>query len=247
MCLWTPCRSTRTFGRVADLERHYSDQHVRSRAYRCTALVYSKPCGKVCYRPDKLNHHLKTEHLQETEFSCPIPLCNAGPYTLELLCIHVFSHDKGTIKSSLGPASSCYFFTGYPSPCPVEDCGEKVKDPRDFPRHLRSHDTNTRDNNREAIRGVGYSEMTGLPLCPICRDSIDTDKEGELIVFEGTGEKEYFYPIGLHMFRCHWDEPEMLHKHRRDILKLDPIPFVFRDLIKNKVFKDVLATKNAEE
>ena len=245
MCLWTPCRSTRTFGRVADLERHYSDQHVRSRAYRCTALVYSKPCGKVCYRPDKLNHHLKTEHLQETEFSCPIPLCNAGPYTFELLCIHVSSHDYGTIKSSLGPARSCYFFKGYPSPCPVEDCGEKVNSAMSFSRHLRSHDTNTRDNNREAIRGVGYSEMTGLPLCPICGDSIDTDKRRERIVIEGT--VSILFPTAFHMVRCHWDKPEMLHKHRRDILKLDPICFVLENFIKNKVFKDVLATKNAEE
>ncbi|SLM39711.1 Zinc finger, C2H2-like [Lasallia pustulata] len=233
VCLWTPCGSSRTFNRPAELQRHYTDKHVRPNVYRCTALVHTKPCSKEYYRLDKLRYHIRTEHPRETEFVCPIPPCNAGPYTFDLLCVHVPSHDPATVRIFLGPAESCYEAKNPPLVCPVKDCGTKVNY-YGSRHHLLSHDTDTRASNQEAIRGAGYSELDGLKLCPICGDSID-------IRYTGLG------PVGNnwldHMFQ---HEPEMLHKHRRDIFKIYP-RFASSDPFRNNVFKDVLATVLAKK
>ena len=236
MCLWTPCGSSRTFKRPTELQRHYTDKHVRPIAYRCTALVHNKPCSKEYYRPDKLRYHIRTEHLLETEFVCPIPPCNAGPYTFDLLCVHVDSHDSTTKRNFLGLAQSCYNIGQHTLFCPVKDCGAKEKSIYYEYHLLVSHDTDTRASNREAIRGAGYN-LDGKTLCPICGDSI-----GENWLSSGA----WLWAPWSHMFDRHWHEPEMLHKHRRDFLKICR-GYGSTNFVTNKVFKDVLATVLAEK
>lgn len=162
-----------------------------------------------------------TEHPQDTGLFCPIDSCNAGPYSFDLLSIHVGSHSFATRTSSLSVAGLRYErFEGYPSVCPVKNCGTKLASTGRLGLHLTSHDTNTRCNNRAEIRGAGYDEVTGHPLCPICGLGI-TRETSEKIHIEELGPSIYLSYVSAHMFRCHWHEPEMLQKHRRDILKID--------------------------
>lgn len=241
MCLWSPCESRRAFAWPAELQRHYNDKHVHTKVYRCTALVHSKLCGKEYYRTDKFRNHIVTDHPVETEFFCPIDLCEAGPYTSDLLRVHVTEHGEADYKSYKKCSTWCRLFKEYGSICPVEDCGTKTSF---VISHLLSHDLNTRYINREAIRGAGYCEVSLRPLCPICRFSIE-DKWGEFYV-EETGRNVFLRGATLHMYRSHWHEPENLHKHRRDILKIDPA-FDWHGFIKDKVFKDILATVSTQE
>lgn len=245
MCLWAPCESKKpTFGRPAELQRHYIDKHVRPEVYRCTALVHSKLCGKAYYRTDKFRYHIVTEHPVETEFFCPIDLCEAGPYTFDLLCIHVSNHDTAVTRRTLGLAAPCYYSGEYRLSCPVKECDKRLWFTR-LAGHLSSHDPNTRYCNREAIRGAGYCEITGHPLCPICRVSIDG--EHELVYIEETASPHNLGPVTFHMYQFHWHEPEMLHKHRRDILKIDPFFAHHGRYIRDKMFKDILPTVSAKE
>ena len=123
--------------------------------------------------------------------------------------------------------------------CPVEDCGSKLMTTK-IADHLRTHDSNSRGNNREAILGAGYSELNGNRLCPLCRVDIDTTVR--TFVNKELDYSHWVGPITSHMFRCPWHKPELLHTHRREILKLWSAvtghSFGFDPLIKDKIFKD---------
>ena len=105
--------------------------------------------------------------------------------------------------------------------------------------HLRTHDSNSRGNNREAILGAGYSELNGNPLCPLC--GVDIDTTAPFVLIEALGCRHWVSPTTSHMFRCHWHEPELLHTHRREILRVG-YDIEFDSLSENKIFKDVLPT-----
>lgn len=238
MCLWSPCGSSRTFARPAELQRHYVDKHVRPEVYRCTALVHSKPCGREYYRLDKLQYHITTEHSEETEFSCPFNLCEAGPYPADLMYVHVSCHKWAPRTFSRQWNMRHFEIRYYLRVCPVVGCGRKLNYNTNFEGHLRSHDLKTRCNSREAIRGAGYCEVTGHPLCPICRVNIGPESRKAI---EETGRTIYVWAVQFHMYQSHWHEPEMLHKHRADILRIN-IDFASEDFIMDKVFKDILPT-----
>jgi len=219
VCLWSPCGSTRTFGRVAELQRHYAQKHIRSKVYECTALGCLARGDKGFTRVDKLRLHVETCHNENTLFFCAIARCHDGPFTPDLLKIHTRNHDPVLRNQYSGEISGLYStVSGQDDPrCPIVGCEKPIR----HHRSLLRHDLDTRNRNMSAILTAGFNPTSGLLLCPICNADL------ELGWWDGSNKKH---------FLDHEHELGSLYEYRRWILKAWP------DFGTYKVFDDVLPT-----
>ncbi|KAI9873077.1 MAG: hypothetical protein M1830_000856 [Pleopsidium flavum] len=212
-------RSRRTFGRVADLERHYAEQHLRSTIYDCTASGCLSRGEKGFARADKLRLHVSTCHNENTPFFCPSPPCHAGPFTPDLLEIHVANHKHDTFSrytpfwQIFRPLFGNYF--GGANQCPIEGCGRYIQ----YHKSLLDHDLDTRNRNMSAIVTAGFNATTGLRSCPICNADL---------------ELAYVSEFNKKHFVNHEQEFGSLYAYRREIFK------AWLGFANDKVFDDVL-------
>ncbi len=225
VCLWEGCKSRNpTFGREAELQRHYSTQHVRSERFHCLAAVCIARDSKGFARLDKLQEHLRTYHHKDTLFMCPVTECDAGPLPPDLLHIHYHGHSvdikNDADKKWTGYMSCCH------NTCPLQGCDKllatRFKE-QYFPLHrVFHHDRHARSANASAILSAGYNPLSGWPLCPVCMIELENGWWGSY--------EEHF---SGHEF-------ELLHNHRRDILKIAPY-FGERKAFQ-PVFADIMPT-----
>lgn len=213
VCLWSPCKSTRTFGRVAELQRHYSEQH-RSKVLDCMAISCPAKGRKGFTRSDKLSMHLRSHHSMNTLFLCPVSECDAGPLPPDLLWGHLTWHNKYNYPQIRSIAAMCFS-------CPVQGCT------RDFWRgyhFLIHHDIDTRQHEASVILAAGFNPTSGEPICPICNIEL---------------EQAHFWSVAntKHLLSHDW---ESLYKYRREILRAWP-RFGLEAKFQH-VFEDILPT-----
>ncbi|KAI9718456.1 MAG: hypothetical protein M1812_004177 [Candelaria pacifica] len=92
VCLYEQCPSKRTFGRIAELERHYR-KHFPEKTYECTASGCRYRGTKAFYRLDKFKDHVKDNHDADTLFTCPVPQCSVEDLKGFYLALHIRGHE----------------------------------------------------------------------------------------------------------------------------------------------------------
>ncbi|KAI9870028.1 MAG: hypothetical protein M1830_004771, partial [Pleopsidium flavum] len=218
VCLWSPCRSKRTFGRVAELQRHYAEQHL-SKTYQCTASGCLSRGEKGFARADKLRLHVSTCHNENTPFFCPFDPSHAGPFTPDLLAIHVahHKHDPFSQYTTFWEIFRLFFLDYFNrvNQCPIEGCGKTLQ----YHKSLLEHDLDTRNRNMSAILTAGFNATTGLRSCAICHADLELGSTSEF-------NKKHFVN--------HEQEFGSLYAYRREIIK------VWLGFANDKVFDDVL-------
>jgi len=223
VCLWSPCKSTRTFGRVAELERHYDEQHVRSRIFDCMAVDCSAKGVRGFARLNKLSIHLETHHSKNTPFLCPYTQCSAGPFPADLLYVHLKLHNRYTqhdYESQIELLSVMCFS------CPVQGCMEGTSVYRKL-HHLYCHNLDARKRDASAILAAGYSPTSALALCPVCNAELPS---GQSRWLTNRTNME-------HLLSHDW---ESLYKYRREILRVRPWFGEAREF--KQVFEDIMPT-----
>lgn len=216
VCLWSSCKSSRTFGRVADLQRHYEEQHVRSKVFDCMAVGCPAKGLKGLTRADKLAVHLETHHSKNTPLLCPVPQCSAGPFLPALLFVHLHWHTHD-VRAQNHVQISCLATMCFP--CPVQGCNKNFGQGR---HHLEVHDMNTRMREASAILAAGYSPASGLPICPVCNAKLTP--------------VTWLSDFNTQHFLSHdW---ESLYAHRSDILQVWNNFGTIKDF--QQVFEDIL-------
>lgn len=216
VCLWSPCKSSRTFGRVAELQRHYEEQHVRSKVFDCMAVGCPAKGLKGLTRADKLAVHLETHHSKNTPLLCPAPQCSAGPFLPALLFVHLHWHTRDVRAQNHGQLN-CLAAMSFP--CPVQSCNKNLGQ---GDHDLEHHNMNTRMRDALAILAAGYSPTSGLPICPVCKDELTP------VTWSSDSNTQHFLSHD-------W---ESLYAHRSDILKVWILFGTIKDF--QQVFEDIL-------
>ena len=212
----------RTFGRVAELQRHYDEQHVRAMVLDCVAVSCRAKGLKGFARWNKLSDHLKTHCSKNTLCLCPVPQCGAGPFPADLLQVHIGRH-----KPSFGAHNRTYIkiikaLTKPDALCPVQGCHEDLRRGHELDA---DHHIDTRKLNAAAILAAGYNPISGKPVCPVCNAQLKNSSLGEAKI--------------EHFLSHDW---ELLYRYSREILKV--LPGFGTHLAFRPVFADILPTED---
>jgi hypothetical protein len=127
-------------------------------------------CEFAFYRTDKLQLHLKQSHSTTDRALCPS--CGDGPYTLDLLGVHIQTRYLG--HSSVLTLELERLMV-HQRRCPIPSCAEWTS-PSNVQDHIRTHDTIERQKSEECLRERCYDINANI-ICPCCGMEVSTYSE----------------------------------------------------------------------
>ncbi|KAH0565855.1 hypothetical protein GP486_000752 [Trichoglossum hirsutum] len=209
VCLHIGCKSKRTFGRVAELQRHIR-KHFPEELFECPIESCKYKGVKAFYRFDKYIHHIRKDHEFE-KFTCPVGGCYFS-HTRAELEKHIGSHPWRSRLSCHDEISRLGFsWFNYVCRCPIEGCGDAILGDRILiSDHIARHPLELRMKSSSMIAQLDYNWRYALYTCPI--DGCGTEHKGRggfsrhlrehqsglpecMDALERLGFKPYFCPL----------------------------------------------------
>ncbi|KAF2237255.1 hypothetical protein EV356DRAFT_564976 [Viridothelium virens] len=170
-CDWPGCRSSRTFSRKYELQRHMK-KHATGTRYDCPAVGCDHVGAKAPYRADKLYNHCSVKHDPDTLFKCPLVGCEDKQLVPALFILHVLNHSQyAQSPQHIGSEPSIHHLRVSAQRllcCPLRDCKFNHLDIHDGIYHIRSHDYEDRLEGSTLLARRGYNAFSGNIICPIC-------------------------------------------------------------------------------
>lgn len=161
-CQYPGCRSTATFKRKYELNRHMQKH---DKPLPCPVVHCERRDLRPYYRIDKLTDHLRIAHREDEDCLCPVTNCTAVPMTFDLFKLHARNHSYSCFQEYAG--------IGCPGrvsidarQCAIENC-QKWLPISEMQNHLRSHKGSERLRERTVIEQMGYDAATTKIVCPV--------------------------------------------------------------------------------
>ncbi|KAI9857195.1 MAG: hypothetical protein M1813_008557 [Trichoglossum hirsutum] len=175
VCLHIGCKSKRTFGRVAELQRHIH-KHLPKELFECLVRSCKYRGAKAFYRLDKCVEHMRKDH-EFDNITCPINGCGLSQIRAEL-GKHVGTHSLESRSSSCHAISRLGFnYLDDFYQCPIEGCGtETLGDIDSMRTHIGCHPLELRRKFSNRITQLGCNWRYALYRCPV--DGCETEHKG---------------------------------------------------------------------
>ena len=173
-CKWPGCRSSRTFKRKYEYNRHMK-KHTRTISLPCPVVYCPRQGSRAFYRWDKLFDHLRTGHTEDEPCKCLVDGCTTTQMPLNLLRLHARHHDID-INKHPNLATSYDFLKVLRSfsmarKCDLKKCKRWIgADGTGYlQQHLRQHSLEDRRSQSDVIKNMGYDPTTAEIICPLCQ------------------------------------------------------------------------------
>ncbi|OJD28959.1 triacylglycerol lipase [Diplodia corticola] len=197
----------------------YELGHAWKATYSCPAIACNRRGIEAFYPEDELQAHLQRAHSRDDLCACPAFNCSIQTLPLDLMLIHVSSHESNQLSQSLTALQH-----HRPSQCPLDQCSSCLgADTAQLSNHVLSHTEEDRSKAQLKLSMAGYNHLTGNPICPICHlesapDLFARHVHDQHLMKPGSSESS---------------DVSLAFEHRRQILWLYPgfsNHFIFDDL-----------------